>query len=59
MVNTNLVIADSLFVACLVLINATDGLKKNAIILVPLIAVAFVTCVVRHINYYKLTNRIY
>jgi len=59
MININLVLADVLFVVVLIMINITNGLKQNAIILVPLITIAFVTCMVRHINYYKLTKRIY
>jgi hypothetical protein len=59
MINTNLVLADALFVFVLVMINVTDGFKKNMIILAPLIIIAFITCMVRHINYYKQTRRIY
>ena len=59
MVNTNLVLADILFVCVMVMINVTDGFRKNMIILAPLIMIAFVTCMVRHINYYKQTKRIY
>jgi hypothetical protein len=59
MINTNLVLADALFVFVLVMINITDGFKKNMIILAPLIIIAFITCMVRHINYYKQTRRIY
>jgi len=57
--STTLIIGDLLFVAVLGLIYATDGLKTNMIILAPLIVVAFVTCVIRHINHYKMTKRIY
>jgi len=59
MINTNLVVADALFVFALVMINITDGFKKNMIILGPLVIIAFITCMVRHINYYKQTRRIY
>jgi hypothetical protein len=59
MINTNLVLADTLFVFVLVTINVTDGFKKNMIILGPLVIIAFITCMVRHINYYKQTRRIY
>ncbi len=59
MTNTNLIIGDTLFVVVSVVINATDGLKKTPIILIPLLLVAFATCVIRHINYYKMTKRIY
>jgi len=59
MINTNLVLGDILFAAALGLIYATDGLKNNTIILMPLITIAFAACIVRHINYYKQTRRIY
>ncbi|HTH82953.1 MAG TPA: hypothetical protein VL490_08450 [Mucilaginibacter sp.] len=49
--------ADSLFVFALILILATKSLNDNAIILVPLLVVAFGNCVVRHINYYNETGR--
>jgi phage-related holin len=55
----NLIIADVLFVIALVAIYITGDLKTNAIILFPLIIIGFATCVVRHINHYKHTNRIY
>jgi hypothetical protein len=59
MINRNLVLADALFVFVLSMINMTDGFKKNMIILGPLVMIAFITCMVRHINYYKQTRRIY
>jgi hypothetical protein len=57
--NTNVILGDALFVFVLILINATDGLQKTPIILIPLMVVAFATCVIRHVNYYKQTKRIY
>ncbi len=41
------------------MIRITDGLSKSPIILGPLLVISFVTCIVRHINYYKLTQKIY
>jgi cytochrome c oxidase subunit IV len=55
----DLVLADSLFVIVAIMIYETDGLKAYPIILKPLIVIAFLSCVIRHINYYKLTKRIY
>jgi hypothetical protein len=59
MTSTNLIIGDLMFVFVLVMIYETGGLKQNMFILGPLIIIAFATCVVRHINYYKMTKRIY
>jgi hypothetical protein len=56
---TNLLLADVLLVIALVLIYATDGLKQYPIILAPLLIIAFASCVIRHINYYKLTKKFY
>ena len=59
MSRTNLILIDALFVLVVIMIYATDGLKNYSIILMPLIAVALAACIIRHINYYKLTKRIY
>jgi len=56
---SNLILGDSLLVFVLVMIQLTDGLKKHGIILAPLVIIAFATCVIRHINHYKLTKKIY
>jgi len=59
MINTDLVIGDLLFAIASLMIRITDGLSKSPIILGPLLVISFVTCIVRHINYYKLTRKIY
>ncbi len=59
MTKTNLIIADVLFVAALITIYLTGDLTKYPIILTPLIIIALVTCVIRHVSYYKHTHRIY
>jgi hypothetical protein len=59
MSRTNLILIDALFVLVVIMIYVTDGLKTYPIILTPLLTVAFATCVMRHINYYKITRRIY
>lgn len=56
---TNMIVADVLFVVVLVMICNTDGFKTYPVIFIPLVIVAFATCVVRHINYYNTTKRIY
>ncbi len=56
---TTLVLADIVFVIVLIMVYNTDGLKTYPIILAPLIIASFAACVIRHINYYKLTKRIY
>jgi len=55
----NLLLADALFVVALVMIYSTDGLRDYPIVLSPLLIIAFGTCVIRHVNYYKLTKKIY
>jgi hypothetical protein len=57
MSSANLILGDSLFAFGLILVVITGGLKENGIILVPLLIVAFASCVVRHINYYNETGR--
>ena len=54
-----MIITDVVFVLVLGLIYETHGLRDYPIILSPLIVLAFATCVIRHINYYKLTKKIY
>ncbi|WP_214072015.1 hypothetical protein [Mucilaginibacter sp. dw_454] len=55
--NANLILGDSLFALGLLLVIATNGIRDYGIILVPLLVVAFASCVVRHINYYNETGR--
>jgi len=55
----NLILADALFVGAFIMIYATDGLKDFPIILSPLLIIAFITCVIRHVNHYKMTKKIY
>ena len=54
-----LLLADSIFIAVLILILVTGGLNTNAIILVPMLIVTFASCVIRHINHYNDTGRFY
>ena len=56
---TNLILADLMFVLVSLMVYETDGLKKYPVILSPFLIIAFITCVVRHINYYNMTNKIY
>lgn len=56
---TNLIIADSLFVLVSGMVYETDGLKTYPYILIPLTAAALGTCIIRHINYYHMTKRIF
>ncbi len=55
----NVLLADALFVLAFAMVYSTNGLVDYPIILAPLLMLAFVTCVIRHINYYKLTKKIY
>jgi hypothetical protein len=59
MSRTNLILIDALFVLVVISVYTTDGFKNYPVILLPLIAVAFATCIIRHINYYKITRRIF
>jgi len=59
MTATTLILSDVLFVGALTSIIATDGLKEYPVIFYPLLGIALATCILRHINYYKLTKRIY
>ena len=55
-----LILADSLFVITLIVIHYVNGgLDKDPLFLNFILLIAFATCVIRHINYYKLTKRIY
>jgi len=60
MTGTILIITDTLFVATIIVINyANDGFGKNPLFLNFLVVVAFASCIIRHINYYKHTKKIY
>jgi hypothetical protein len=54
-----LILSDALFVAATVSVYTTDGFKQFPILFYPLLSLALATCILRHINYYKLTKRIY
>ena len=54
-----LILADSVFVIVMILIYNNGDLAKYPVILAPFVLVAFATCVIRHINYYNMTKRIY
>ena len=55
----NLMLADALFVLAFAMVYSSNGLVDYPIILSPLLILAFATCIIRHINYYKLTKKIY
>jgi hypothetical protein len=56
----SLIITDSLFAATVTTIAySNDGFNKNPLFLNFLVVVAFASCIIRHINYYKLTKKIY
>jgi hypothetical protein len=59
MTRTDLIVADSLFVIVVTMVYETDGLKDYPVILGPFMIIAFITCVVRHINYYHIHKKIY
>jgi hypothetical protein len=60
MTGTILIITDSLFLVTVIVINYTnDGFNQNPAFLNFLVVAAFASCIIRHINYYKHTKRIY
>lgn len=57
---TTLIITDSLFAVTVIIIAfGNGGFDKNPLFLNLLVVVAFASCIIRHINYYKLTKKIY
>jgi len=54
-----LILADSLFILTIGTMQYNGGLNKNPVVLNLLAVVALAACIIRHINYYKLTRRIY
>jgi hypothetical protein len=54
-----LILADVVFVVVMILIYNNGDLAKYPVILAPFVLVAFATCIIRHINYYNMTKRIY
>ena len=55
-----LILADSLLVLTIIAIHFVNGgFDKNPLFLNALVVIAFVTCVIRHINHYKHTGRFY
>jgi hypothetical protein len=60
MTRTILILTDSLFVVTVVVIQYTnEGFNEIPLFLKFLIVVAFASCIIRHINYYKHTKRFY
>jgi hypothetical protein len=58
--NKILLVTDLLFVLTVIVIAYNnDGFDKNPVLLNVLVGVAFASCIIRHINYYKHTKRIY
>ena len=57
--NSTLIITDIVLVLVVALILATDELKKHGAILIPLLAIACASCIVRHISHYKHTKKLY
>jgi hypothetical protein len=55
-----LILTDSLFAGCILIMTyGNEGFDKNPVFLNLLVIVAFASCIIRHINYYKLTKKIY
>jgi len=54
-----LILADALFTTTILVMQYNGGFKNNPAALNFLVVVAFAACIIRHINYFKLTRRIY
>jgi hypothetical protein len=60
MTRGTLILTDSLFVVAVIIIDyGNDGFNHNPLILNVLVVIAFASCIIRHINYYKHHKRIY
>ncbi len=59
MSRTSLILTDTVFVVVLTTSYKNGDLKSYPVILVPFIVAALVTCIIRHVNYYHITKRIY
>lgn len=60
MTKTILIVTDTLFVITIAVIHYTnEDFDKVPLFLKFLIVVAFASCIIRHINYYKHTKRFY
>ena len=58
--NRKLISTDLLLIIGIALLSyASDGFKKAIMPLALLIISALASCVLRHVNYYKLTKKIY
>jgi len=57
---TKLIITDFLWAtALIILVYLTDTFKGHVVLLMLFVVFAFTSCIIRHINYYKHTKRIY
>ena len=59
MTRRTLILADTIFAIVTILTYSNGELKKYPVVLAPFIIAAFATCVIRHVNYYNMTKRIY
>jgi hypothetical protein len=60
MTRNTLILTDSLFLVTVIIIQyGNGGFDKNPLFLNLLVVVALASCIIRHINYYKQTKRIY
>lgn len=58
--NKTLIITDVLFAATVAMIAFSNGgFDKNPLFLNALVVIALASIIIRHINYYKQTKRIY
>jgi hypothetical protein len=53
------ILTDVILVVVATTTYSNDDLVKYPVIMVPLLIAAFATCLIRHINYYHMTKRIF
>jgi hypothetical protein len=57
---TTLIVSDLTLAVVIILMSYTNGgFDKNPLFLIALVIVALAACIIRHVNYYKHTKRIY
>ena len=57
---TILIVSDFTLAVVITVMNFQDGgMQKNPLFVNFLVVAALATCIIRHINYYKITKKIY
>jgi hypothetical protein len=59
MTRSTVILTDVILVVVGATTYSNNDLHKYPVILVPLLVAAFATCIIRHVNYYHMTKRIF